>query len=100
MADEKFDEIVKEITKEISKEFKEYAEKAKFDLEYWSKKMIELRIAKLKGDAKEIENAKKSEEYAWAAVASLKAKYSKILEDSAWKILEKVLQILRRVLLS
>jgi len=94
------EELMKEVASEIADEFKDKAEEAKQDLKYWGEKIVQLRIAMLTGSAAEIEELKKSEEYAWNAIISLKTKYSYIIEEKSWLVAEKLLKVLKRVILS
>ena len=92
--------ILDEILDELSKEFKDKANDAKDELKYWGEVLVKLRIARINGDADEVKNAEKSEEYAWNAICALKAKYSAVLEEKAWSLAERILKVFRNVLLA
>ena len=93
--------IIKKVIEEISKEFKgKKVKDLKEQIKYWGEIIIKLRIVKLEEeDEEEIKRIERTEEYAWAAIASLKAEYSKLIEKKTWDVTEKILKLLRKVIL-
>lgn len=88
------------IQEDISKIFKEHIEEAKQKLSIWSKRILDLRAARIGGDVEKTKEAEKSEKYAWDAIFLLYAQYSKIVEKEAWSLAERILKIARNVFLS
>ena len=90
---------LKQIEEDIKTIFKEKANEVKEKLSSWSKRIIDLKIIQAGSDKEKAEQAKKSEEYAWAALLCVYAQTSKTVEKEAWSFAEKVLKLFRNVLL-
>lgn len=88
------------IKEDISKIFKEHREDAKLKLSLWSRRILDLRTARLSGDAEKAKEAEKSEKYAWDAIFLLYAQYSKSVEKETWNIVERLLKLARNIFLS
>lgn len=91
---------LKEISEDVAKVFKSYKEEAKEKLSLWSKRILELRAARLSDNVEKAKEAEKSEKYAWDAIFVIYAQYSKSVEKDAWNIAERLLKLTRNVLLS
>ena len=94
--------ITDEILKEISAEFKDKGEEVFGDLKQWAQIIANIKIEKIKeGDNKEkLAELKRTEEYAWAGIIALRAKYSAILEEKLWALAERILKVVRTAFLA
>lgn len=88
------------IGEDVAKIFKGYREEAKEKLSLWSKRILDLRLARLSDDVEKAKEAEKSEKYAWEAIFILYAQYSKLVEKEAWNVAERLLKLTRNILLS
>jgi len=82
-----------ELLEESAKLFGKQADAAREELAYWREKILLLR-------AEGTEEARKSEEYAFAAILNLAAENIAEAESNAWRVAERALKLLRNVLLS
>lgn len=88
-----------EIKKIIESIFHEKKEEAKAAILKWGIRILDLhRIREQDPGLAEI--AKKSEQYAWAAIFALYAQEAKQIEESTWVIVEKLLVLIRKIFLS
>lgn len=90
-----------DIMDEISESFKDKSEALLAQMSEWGHIIFELRNKKIlpTTSPEEIAQLVISEELAWAAVYASSALYASQVEKQAWSTLEKLLRLLRNVLL-
>lgn len=99
MAEELSKQILDDVSKEVAELFKDVKQEAQDALTFWSKKLVELRIARLTKSAN-LEEYKRTEQYAWNAIYAIYAKQAMKVEKKAWEMAEKMLKIVRNALLT
>jgi len=91
---------LQEIKDKVALLFKEKAKEASEKIQLWAERILELkRLQTFQKDLVVLEKAKKSEQYAWDAIYVLYAQYSKQVEKEAWGVAEKLLKLVRDILL-
>ena len=89
------------ILNELKKFFGKTAKEVGIELQIWGQYLLLLREAlAAAGTKEEKERILRTEKYAWRGIETLKNKYEQNLEEISWKVFEKLLKILRNVLLA
>jgi len=92
------EKMIQDTLDEIAKLCKSKVEEAKNDLKTWGE--ILLKIKKARWEEKNPQKVRDlliAEEHSWVAVQAIKTKYGVIIEDTAWKVIEKLLTLLRNI---
>ena len=95
-------ELADGVLKEISTEFKEQSQEVLGELLGWAKIIAQIKyeIARGGGDDKKLAELRRSEEYAWAGLQSLKARHAIVVESKVWPLIERLLILVKKVFLA
>lgn len=100
MSDMSDTQILNGLIKEVSSFFGATASKVKEEIEKWTVTLFRLRVAKMTANNDQIAKLEKSEQYAWDAIAALKAEHAEESQKQAWVFVEKLLVTLKKVILT
>ena len=89
------------VLKEISTEFKEQSQEVLGELLGWAKIIAQIKYEIARGgDDKKLAELRRSEEYAWAGLQSLKARHAIVVESKVWPLIERLLILVKKVFLA
>lgn len=94
------EKLMQGILDEASKLFGQHYEKVKPELIKFGEIILKLRVAKFMGSAEQVKELEKSEQYVWQALKVLKSEMTKDFNESAWTFAEKLMNLMKKVLLS
>ena len=95
------DKIIEDILEEIKKEVKILKKEEEAALKEWGKALVKIKIAQEKNSSEEEKKRLlKTEAYLWRGIESLKARLIGKIEDRVWDFVERLLNLLKKVMLS